>query len=107
MRNLFTLKYLFLFLVFASCVDLKAQTTIFSENIGTPTGTTTLATYSAGTAPATFQNKGVLTYSNGAQANAADIRITSVSSGYTGASGGGNVFFTSTSGAYGFSIESI
>ena len=84
-----------------------SQTTIFSENIGTPTGTTTIANYSTGTAPATFQNKGTLTYSNGGAAISADIRITSVSSGYTGASGNGNVFFTTTTGSYGFSIESI
>ena len=84
-----------------------AQGTVFSENVGTPTGTTTIALYSAGTAPATFQNKGTLTYGLGEQVLGADCRATSVSSGYTGASGGGNVYFTSTSGIYGFSIESI
>lgn len=83
------------------------QTTIFSENIGTPSGTTNIASYSLGVTPATFQNIASLTYSNGVQTNSADVRITSVSSGYTGASGGGNVYFTSTSGAYGFSIEGI
>jgi YDG domain/Fibronectin type III domain len=76
-------------------------TTIFSENMGTPGGTTATATH-------TFQNSpGSLNYSNGGQTNPADVRATSVSSGYTGASGGGNVFFTSTSGTYGFSIENI
>ena len=85
----------------------NAQTTVFSENVGTPTGTTAIATYAAGTAPATFQNKGTLTYGLGDQVLGADCRATSVSSGYAGASGGGNVFFTSTSGIYGFSIESI
>jgi hypothetical protein len=85
----------------------NAQTTVFSENIGTPTGTTTLAAYATGTAPATFQNKGTLTYGQGEQTSPADVRSTSVSSVYTGSSGGGNVYFTSTSGAYGFSIESI
>jgi len=85
----------------------QSQTTVFSENIGTPTGTTTLAAYATGTAPATFQNKGTLTYGQGEQTSPADVRSTSVSSVYTGSSGGGNVYFTSTSGAYGFSIESI
>ena len=74
--------------------------TIFSENMGTPTGTTTIAAN-------TFQNKGVLTYGQGGQASPADVRSTSVSSGYSGASGGGNIWFTTTSGAYGFSIEGI
>ncbi len=81
--------------------------TIFSENLGTPGGTTTIVNYSNGTAPATFQNKGILTYSNGGAAVAADLRATSGSSTYMGASGGGNVFFTSTNNTYGFSIESI
>ena len=74
--------------------------TIFAENMGTPTGTTTIAAN-------TFQNKGVLTYGQGGQASPADVRSTSVSSGYSGASGGGNIWFTTTSGAYGFSIEGI
>jgi len=85
----------------------QAQTTVFSENVGTPTGNTAIATYAAATAPATFQNKGTLTYGLGDQALGGDCRVTSASTGYTGASGGGNVYFTSTSGTYGFSIESI
>lgn len=77
------------------------QTTIFTENMGTPTSTTTIAAN-------TFQNStSSLTYSNGSQTNSADVRNTNTSSGYTGSSAGGNVFFTSTSGSYGFSIESI
>ncbi|MEI7510096.1 MAG: hypothetical protein WCJ62_11610, partial [Flavobacterium sp.] len=74
--------------------------TIVSENVGTPTTTTTITGN-------TFQNTGILTYSNGAQANTADIRNTSASTNYSGASGGGNVYFTATSGTYGFSIEGI
>ncbi len=100
-----TLGLVMAFAVFGS-QSLRAIT-IFSENIGTPSGTTAIATYASGTAPATFQNKGILTYSNGAAATAADIRATSPSSTYSGASGGGNVFFTTTNAAYGFSIESI
>ena len=76
------------------------QTTIFSENIGTPSGTTAISAN-------TFQNSGTLTYSNGGAANSADCRITSASTGYTGASGGANVFFTSTNASYGFAIEGI
>ncbi len=108
MKRLFTSKYLF-FLICLGIFGAKSfgQTTIFSENMGTPAGTTSIALYATGTAPATFQNKGILTYSNGAATNPADVRITSVSSTYPGFSAGGNVFFTTTSGAYGFSIESI
>lgn len=80
---------------------------VFSENMGTPSGTTTLANFINGTAPATFQNKGVLTYTQGAQTNPVDVRTSSPSSGYAGASGNGNLWFTNNSGAYGFSIESI
>jgi hypothetical protein len=79
----------------------QAQTTIFSENLGTPAATTTIAAYTG------WQNNGVLTFSNGGSTSSADVRISSASSTYTGASGGGNVFFTATSGTYGFSIEGI
>jgi trimeric autotransporter adhesin len=108
MKKLFTSKVLFL-LFCIGIFGLKSigQTNIFSENMGVPTATTSIAVYATGTAPATFQNKGILTYSNGAVATAADVRATSVSSTYPGFSAGGNIFFTSTSGAYGFSIESI
>jgi len=74
--------------------------TIFSENMGTPTGTTAISAN-------TFQNKGLLTYGQGDQASPADVRSTSASTGYSGASGGGNIWLTTTSGAYGFSIEGI
>jgi hypothetical protein len=80
--------------------------TIFSENMGVPTGDTAIATYVTGSAPATFQNKGVLTFGQGDQANPAEVRVTTVSTN-SGASGGGNIWFTTTSGARGFSIESI
>jgi len=64
-----------------------AQTTIFSENMGTPAATTSIASYTG------WQNNGVLTFSG-----TADVRNTTVSSGYTGASGGGNIFFTNVIG---------
>jgi len=74
--------------------------TIFSENMGTPAGTTAISAN-------TFQNEGILTYGQGDQASPADVRSTSASTGYSGASGGGNIWLTTTSGAYGFSIEGI
>jgi len=73
--------------------------TIFSENMGTPTDTTTIAAN-------TFQNKGVLTFGQGQQTNPADVRDSTVSTN-SGASGGGNIWFTTTTAAYGFSIEGI
>jgi hypothetical protein len=71
--------------------------TFYSENMGIPTGTTgiAIATYATGTAPATFQNTAPIVYSG-----TADVRSTSVSSGYVGASGGGNVFITNTVGRF-------
>jgi uncharacterized repeat protein (TIGR02543 family) len=65
----------------------SGQTTIFTENMGTPTATTAIASN-------TFQNStGSLTYSG-----TADIRNSSVSTGYSGATAGGNVFITNTIG---------
>jgi len=87
-------KFYFVFLSVLCALTGLAQTTIFSENMGTPSGTLTLAAN-------TFQNSGSVTYSG-----TADVRNTTVSSGYTGASGGGNVFFTNTTGRF-FQIEGI
>ena len=84
-----------------------ATATIFAENMGTPSAITAIVNYSAGTAPATFQNKGTLTYADGAQTSPADVRNSTPSSTYSGASGNGNIWFTTTLGPYGFSIESI
>jgi hypothetical protein len=94
-------KFYFLLLVLLQTVFVQAQTTIFSENLGVPTGTTAITAYTG------WQNAGTLTYTNGAATNSADVRATNASSTYTGASGGGNVFFTATSGEYGFAIEGI
>jgi hypothetical protein len=74
-----------LLLLVVSCTSFGQ--TIYSENFGTPTGTTAIATYSTGTAPATFQNTTPIAYSG-----TADVRATSASSGYSGASANGNVF---------------
>lgn len=62
--------------------------TFYSENMGIPTGNTLIPAYSTGTAPATFQNSGTITYSG-----TSDVRtsLTSINT-YANASGGGNVF---------------
>jgi hypothetical protein len=54
--------------------------TFYSENMGTPSGTTAIASN-------VFQNAAPIVYSG-----TGDVRATSVSAGYAGASGGGNVF---------------
>jgi len=69
--------------------------TFYSENFGSPTATTTLANYTIGTAPATFQNAAPITYTG-----TGDVRLNVVSSGYSGASGTGNVFLNSTAGRH-------
>lgn len=60
-----------------------SQYTLFSENIGSGSGTTSIALNS-------FQNTSL------SFIGTADTRTTSISSGYIGASGGKNVFFTTT-----------
>lgn len=75
--------------------------TIYSENMGTPTGTTLIPAYSTGTAPATFQNSTPIVYSG-----SGDVRATSASNTYSGASGGGNVYLAATAGKY-FQIDGI
>ncbi|NDB96716.1 MAG: hypothetical protein EBZ78_11270, partial [Verrucomicrobia bacterium] len=54
--------------------------TIFSENMGAPSATTSIAAN-------IFQNSGTLTF-----AGTGDVRTTTASSGYSGSSGNGNVF---------------
>lgn len=68
--------------------------TIYSENMGTPTGNTAVSAYVTGTAPATFQNSTPIVYTG--TSGALMMRNTTTSSGYTGASGNGNVFFNQT-----------
>lgn len=82
------LRNLTFFFLLAFSSSLVAQTTIFSENVGTPSGTTLISLPYTG-----WQNYGVLTYSG-----TGDVRITGASTGYTGASGSGNVFLTNTVG---------
>jgi hypothetical protein len=59
--------------------------TVFNENMGSPTGTTAVNTYSG------WQNTSPITFTAGTSGT--DVRNTTASAGYTGASGGGNVYF--------------
>ena len=79
-----------------------ASTVIFSENIGAAAvaGTTTMATHIAADG---FQNPtNSITFSGNAT-----IRATSASSGYTGASGGNNVYIPAGSSADSYTIAGI
>lgn len=62
----------------------RAQVTIYTENMGSPSGTVAITANN-------FQQEPAITYSG-----TADVRNTTVSTGYTGSSGGGNVFFTAS-----------
>ena len=75
--------------------------TIYFENMGVPTATTLIPAYSTGVAPATFQNSSPIVYSGNG-----DIRSTSASTTYSGASGGGNAYLGATAGKY-FQIDGI
>ena len=76
---------------------------ITQETMGAPTGTTTIAAHETANG---FTNT-ALTMTSGGATTPGDIRNTSTSTGYTGASAGGNVFLSATSGQYGFAIEGI
>ncbi|MFM7018556.1 T9SS type A sorting domain-containing protein [Flavobacterium sp.] len=88
-------------LLLSAVASVSFGQTIYSENMGVPTGTTLIPAYVTGTAPATFQNAAPIVYSG-----TGDVRVTSASSTYTGASGGGNVYLTGTAGKY-FQIDGI
>jgi hypothetical protein len=80
--------------------------TIYSENMGTPTGNTAVAAYASGTAPATFQNGSPIVYTGTTGANM--MRVSTPSTGYTGSSGTGNVFLSQTTNAgHVFQIDGI
>ncbi len=86
-----------------SGLGVNGQSTIFSESMGTVGGTTTIAAHETANG---FDNDSY-TMTQGGATNPGDVRVTSVSSGYVGASGAGNVYFTSTNAQYGFAIEGI
>ena len=69
-----------------TCPGLMAQTTLFSEDMGSPTANTAISSH-------TFQNSSPITFSG-----TADVRTTTASSGYTGSSGNGNVLLTGSIG---------
>ncbi|NCD21923.1 MAG: hypothetical protein EOL90_03150, partial [Spartobacteria bacterium] len=77
--------------------------TLFAESMGTVGTTTTIANHEAADG---FDND-VYTMSGGGAATPGDVRATSASSGYIGASGVANVWFPSTAGEYGFGIAGI
>lgn len=100
MKKLYTL---LLTLVVSS---LSFGQTIYSENMGTPSANTAVATYVTGTAPATFQNGSPIVYTGTSGANM--MRTSVPSTGYTGASGSGNVFISQTTNAgHFFQIDGI
>lgn len=84
------------FLLFASTVAVNSQTVFFSENMGTPATTTAITSYSG------WQNNATNSFTGNG-----DVRTTSASSTYTGASGGGNVWLSSVSGSYSLVISGI
>jgi hypothetical protein len=87
------------FLFYSNAV--KGQVDVFPvETMGTAPSTTAITAH-------TFANSPALTFSAGGAAAPADVRNTSASTGYTGASGLGNIFFTGTAGDRGFAIEGI
>ncbi len=67
-------------LLFSVVSSLSFGQTFYAENMGTPAGTTAIAAN-------VFQNSAPIVYSG-----TADVRASLASSGYNGASGGGNVF---------------
>ena len=92
--NLISKKMKKIYFLFSCLISVTSfGQTIYSENFGTPTGTTLFPAYTTGTAPATFQNASPILYTG-----SGDVRATSGSTGYVGASGNGNVFLTSTTG---------
>lgn len=95
--NLIAMKQIYIFLFLLSFTFSFGQVTIFSENMGTATGTLTIGLN-------TFQN-GSLTFTGNA-----DTRTSNASLGYTGFSGGRNVFFawgSTNTVERDFAIESI
>ncbi|MDK2771648.1 MAG: T9SS type A sorting domain-containing protein [Flavobacterium sp.] len=69
------------FLFFTLFGILGFSQTFYSENMGTPGGTTAITSYTG------WQNSSPIVYSG-----SGDVRTSTASSGYSGASGGGNVF---------------
>ncbi len=79
-------KYTLLFLCFF-CLLNNVVAQVFSENMGSPASTTAINAYTG------WQNNATLTFTG-----SGDVRTSTPSSGYTGASGSGNVYLTNTIG---------
>lgn len=75
-----------LLMLLATTMTLHGQTVLYEENFGTPTSNTTIQNYTG------WQNSSVIYVGNGT----CDIRSSNASSGYGGASGGGNVMINDT-----------
>lgn len=73
-------------MLLVSAVTLQGQTVLFEENFGTPTSNTTIQNYTG------WQNQSVIYVGNGT----CDVRTSSASTGYGGASGGGNIMINDT-----------
>jgi hypothetical protein len=86
--SIFPKQYVLVFVLYFFHFNFFSQI-IFSESIGSVASTTTIATHETNNG---FDNNAFT------MSGTADIRATTVSTGYTGASGNANVFFTSTSG---------
>lgn len=65
--------------------DPVSGTVIFTENAATPGSTTAVNSYTG------WQNNGILSFTG-----TADVRTSTASTGYSGASGDGNIFLTNT-----------
>jgi Bacterial Ig domain len=86
----------------------QLRNTIFRETMGNPAGTVTIAAQESANG---FDNVGYM-MSGGGAANPGDVRNTLQSNSYIDPagntpSGGGNIYFTSSAGDYGFGISGI
>ncbi len=75
-----------LIIILGTATIVNAQTVLYEENMGTPTANTLIQNYTG------WQNNTVTYLGNGT----CDIRTSSASTGYSGASGGGNVMINDT-----------
>lgn len=78
-----------------SPAPMAPQATIFNETVGTPGATTAIGSYTG------WSNNGILTFTG-----TGDVRTSTASSGYAGATGSGNVFLTNSAGTN-FQISGI
>jgi len=89
MKKLYTLTFILM-------ASLSFGQTVYTENIGTPSATTLVTAYTG------WQNPAPIIYTGNG-----DVRPSTASSGYIGASGSGNVWFATTAPIRFFQIEGI